>query len=92
MFDGSYGLQLKGQFFTVFMLGRMSAKARTTVVFPEPFGPRMSSPPTFGFMALIMMASFSLSKPTMAENGNTTLRCMCQPQGSESFSNVANKT
>jgi hypothetical protein len=33
----------------------------------------MSSPPILGFIALMMMASFSLSKSTNEENGNTTL-------------------
>jgi len=83
---------LNWQFFTVLMLGRILARAPTTVVFPKPFGPRMSKPPTFGLIALIMMASFSLSKPTIAENGYTTLLCMRQSLGSGLFNNEPNKT
>jgi len=51
----------------------MPAKARTIVLFPEPFGPLISKPPTFGLIALIKMASLSLSKPTIAEKGKTSL-------------------
>ena len=71
--DGSRGLQLNGQLSTILILGRISAKARTIVLFPEPFGPLTSKPPIFGLIALIKMASLSLSKPTIAEKGKTSL-------------------
>ena len=76
MLDRSYGLQLNGQSLTVCIFGRMSASPRTTVVFPEPFGPRISTPPIFGLIALMRVASFSLSNATMAEKGNCILRCI----------------
>ena len=79
MLDGSWGLQLKGQFLTASIFGKTLVSPRTTVVFPEPLGPRIKTPPIFGLIALIIIASFSLSKETMAENGYTILRCMRQP-------------
>ena len=69
MLDGSLGLQLKEQSFTTAVSGKMSAKARTIVVLPEPFGPRINTPPILGLIAFIKTASLSLSKPTMAEKG-----------------------
>jgi hypothetical protein len=76
MFEGSSGLQLNGWSFTTVIFGNMSTKARTIVVFPEPFGPRMSTPPILGLMALIRMASFSLSMLTKAEKGKTVRFCI----------------
>jgi hypothetical protein len=55
------------------IFGRMSVSERTIVLFPEPFGPFMSKPPIFGLIAFIKMASLSLFKPTIAENGRTDL-------------------
>ena len=69
MLDGSCGLQLNGQPLAIFIFGRISISARTAVVFPEPLGPRIKIPPIFGLMALMIIASFSLSKATMAEKG-----------------------
>ncbi len=76
IFVGSYGLQLKGHPLTTLILGRISANARTIVVFPEPLGPRINSPPILGFMAFIRMASLSFSRLTIAENGKVTLFCI----------------
>jgi len=76
MFVGSLGLQLKWQIVDVVILGNISAKARTTVVLPEPFGPRIKTPPIFGLIALISIASRSLSRSTMAENGNSVRSCI----------------
>lgn len=72
MLDESSGLQLKGQSLITLIWGKMSARDLTSVVFPEPFGPRMRSPPILGFMAFIKMANLSLSRSTMAEKGRTT--------------------
>jgi hypothetical protein len=55
------------------IFGRMSANDLTIVVFPDPFGPLMSTPPIFGLIAFIKIANLSLSKPTIAENGKTNL-------------------
>jgi hypothetical protein len=52
----------------------MSAKALTKVVFPEPFGPRIKTPPILGLMAFISRASLSLSRETTPEKGKTTPR------------------
>jgi hypothetical protein len=38
----------------------------------------MSKPPIFGFIALIKIASLSLSKPTIVEKGKTSL-LLCIP-------------
>ncbi len=64
---------MNGHPFTTSTGGSMSASALTAVVFPEPFGPRIRTPPIFGSTALIIRANFSFSRPTMAVNGNTTL-------------------
>ena len=76
MFDGSFGLQLNGWSFTTVIFGSMSTRARTMVVFPEPFGPRMRAPPIFGLMALMRIASLSLSRLTKAEKGKTIRFCI----------------
>jgi hypothetical protein len=76
MLEGSSGLQLNGQFLITLIFGRTSAKERTIVLFPEPFGPLMSKPPIFGLIAFIKMASLSLSKPTIEEKGRTS-RFLC---------------
>jgi hypothetical protein len=76
MLEGSSGLQLNGQFLITLIFGRTSAKERTIVLFPEPFGPLMSKPPIFGLIAFIKMASLSLSKPTIEEKGRSS-RFLC---------------
>ncbi len=76
MFVGFFGLQLKRQIVDKVIFGNMSAKARTTVVLPEPFGPRIKTPPIFGLIALISIASRSLSRSTTAENGNSARLCI----------------
>jgi len=81
MLVGSLGLQLKGQPFTTWMGGRMSARALTLLLFPVPFWPLMRSPPIMGFTALRSRASFISSWPTRAENGYTTLVDNAIPMG-----------
>lgn len=76
MLVGSVGLQLKWQIVDTVIFGRMSARARTTVVLPEPFGPRINTPPTFGLIALMSMANRSLSRSTIAENGKSVRFCI----------------
>jgi hypothetical protein len=69
MLEGSSGLQLNEQSFDTLTLGSMSAKALTTVVFPDPFEPLIKTPPILGLTAFKTNASLSSSSETIAEKG-----------------------
>jgi diketogulonate reductase-like aldo/keto reductase len=79
MFEGSFGLQLNGQSFTVLMSGKTSASALTAVVFPEPFEPLIRTPPILGFTAFKISASLSSSSDTIAEKGKVVASDILSP-------------
>jgi hypothetical protein len=69
MFVGSLGLQLKRHALTTVISGRRSPRARTEVLFPVPFGPRINTPPIRGLTELRSRARFSSFWPTIAAKG-----------------------
>jgi len=79
MFEGSSGLQLNGQSFTVLMSGKTSASALTAVVFPEPFEPLIRTPPILGFTAFKISASLRSSRDTIAEKGKVVASDILSP-------------
>jgi hypothetical protein len=76
MLEESSGLQLKEQSSATLTLGKTGINALTAVVFPDPFGPRIRSPPIFGLTALRISANFKSSRETMAENGYVVCSCI----------------
>ena len=65
----SNDLEFTGHPSTDFIGGNKFAKPLTAVDFPVPRSPNTSTPPIFGSIAVIIIASFISSWPTIAANG-----------------------
>ena len=69
----SNDLEFTGHPSTEFIGGNKLAKPLTAVDFPVPRSPKTNTPPILGSIAVIIIASFISSWPTMAANGKVLL-------------------